>query len=387
MLSNLGKKLPNELALRQFLLVNAISIEKKENVKRNVEFMATAVVGAQSIEDLRIKRFPAGAVLLKNADKLDANKINNFKAVVNVVNNMDLDEGEKKLFEEVEQELLSQQKPLPLPKDPEIKPKENFPESLKEPKVQPKEIKEELVDEHKTEKDASLSPRLIQIVKEDVKNVAKEMEQGLGLRQKSQAEVKPVKGIKEELVNEHNSDPDIAASPDINLSVEKNAEKTTNLETTETDSADARAKVFSAEIQKDVEPAKVSGIAQAQEILNDSDSSDFEMDEKEEGFESNISDEEKSENTTTEQPVNIGEVNRSDIVLNGRDKGVTRVDDSIEDVSSKEENVEEETSDKIDCDIKVSDNLDVSRESIEVALTDMLEAAEDVIKSLESESQ
>ena len=405
-LSNLGKKLPNELTVRQFLLVNAISIEKKENVKRNVEFMATAVVGAQSIEDLRIKRFPAGAVLLKNADKLDANKINNFKAVVNVVNNMDLDEEEKKLFEEVEQDLLSQQKPPPIPKDPEIKPKENYPESLKEPKVQPKQIKEELADEDKAEKDASLSPSLIQSVKEDVKDVAKEMEQGFGLRQKSQTEVevKPVKGIKEELVNEHNSDSDIVESPDLNLSVEKNVEKRTNLpeqpslnneikdneggnEKTPTDSADAMAKVVMvpAEIQLDVETAKVSGMAQAEDILNDSDSSDFEMDEKGDGFESNISDEEKSENRTTE-PISIGEVNRSDIVLNGRDKGVTRVDDSIEDVSSKE-NVQEETSDKIDCDNKVSDNLDVSRESIEAALTDMLEAAEDVIKSLESESQ
>ena len=186
--------------------------------------------------------------------------------------------------------------------------------------------------------------------------------------------------------------------------MEKNVEKRTNLpeqpslnneikdneggnEKTPTDSADAMAKVVMvpAEIQLDVETAKVSGMAQAEDILNDSDSSDFEMDEKGDGFESNISDEEKSENRTTE-PISIGEVNRSDIVLNGRDKGVTRVDDSIEDVSSKE-NVKEETSDKIDCDNKVSDNLDVSRESIEAALTDMLEAAEDVIKSLESESQ
>ena len=55
-------------------------------------------------------------------------------------------------------------------------------------------------------------------------------------------------------------------------------------------------------------------------------------------------------------------------------------------VSASEENSKDEGShDKLDCDNK--DNLDVSRESIEMALSDMLEAANDVIKSLESESQ
>ena len=76
-------------------------------------------------------------------------------------------------------------------------------------------------------------------------------------------------------------------------------------------------------------------------------------------------------------------------VLIGKEEGVLREDDSLEDVSvvsASEENSKDEGShDKLDCDNK--DNLDVSRESIEMALSDMLEAANDVIKSLESESQ
>ena len=384
-LSTLNKKLPNELAVGQFLLVNAISIEKKENVRRNVEFMATAVVGAESLDDLKIKRFPAGAVLLKNADKLDANKINNFKAVVNVVNNMDLDGQEKNVAEEMEQELLLEQKP--------------------QKEIKPKGIKSEVADEQKL--DVQSSPDLPKSVEKNVKNcenLTKEKEQKLVQEQKplGETEVKQKKEHKVELTDKHKPEAEVASSPDLIQSAEKNVknnenlheqstscntkisskeikEKKVEIQMTETD--DAQAMVVQAEVNDDPEHAGDADMDESDELMNaSSDSSDFEMTEKEQ--ESDISDEEnlsKPEGSTSEPGKEEG-VSKS--VLNGRDNCATRVDVSTEDVSTKEE-----TSDKLDCDNKVSDNLDVSRESIEAALTDMMEAAEDVIKSLESESQ
>jgi len=283
-LSTLNKKLPNELAVRQFLLVNAISIEKKENVKRNVEFMATAVVGAESIEDLKIKRFPAGAVLLKNADKLDANKINNFKAVVNVVNNMDLDGQEKELVEEIEQELLSQQKPL------------------KEPELKPTGIKEELADEQKHKPDVPSSPDLPQRDKNS-ENIPEEKEQKLVLKQKphEKAEEKLMEGHKEELIEEHKPEPQVASSSDLvqieDVGPEEGLEERHTKELIEEHKPELQVASSSDLVQnEDVGPEEdIAGIPAhcdaessddavmdqfEREIFNDSESSDFEMPKK-----------------------------------------------------------------------------------------------------------
>jgi len=68
------------------------------NVTRNVEYMATAVVGVETLADLRDKQFPAGAVLMQNSEKVETTKINNFKMVVKAVNNMNLDDNELKIL-------------------------------------------------------------------------------------------------------------------------------------------------------------------------------------------------------------------------------------------------------------------------------------------------
>ena len=97
-LAKLNKTLLDEMQLGRWLLVNAISIESKLNVTRNVEYMATAVVGVETLADLRDKHFPAGAVLMQNSEKVETTKINNFKMVVKAVNNMNLDDNELKIL-------------------------------------------------------------------------------------------------------------------------------------------------------------------------------------------------------------------------------------------------------------------------------------------------
>jgi len=104
-LQSLGKSLQDELSVGGLILINAIDIEAKENVKRNIQYMATAVVAAESLGKLKHKQFPSEAVLLENADKVEASKINNFKMVVNAVCNIDLDDHEQKLIKDLETEL------------------------------------------------------------------------------------------------------------------------------------------------------------------------------------------------------------------------------------------------------------------------------------------
>jgi hypothetical protein len=286
---------------------------------------------------------------------------------------MDLDGQEKKVVEEIEQELLVQQQP----------PKE----------IKTKEIKREVADEQKP--DVQSSSDLPKSVEKKVKNCENLIEEK---EQKFVQEQKPLKKIevkqKEDLTDEHKPEADLTSSPDLKQNAEKNVENKTNFNEQSTSSCNNEIKENKEEIQEteingaqaavvqaEVNDARDADMEEFDELMNaNSDSSDFEMTPKE----SDKSDEENSskQEGLTSEPGNEEGVSKSVGVLKGRDDCVKRVDVSTEDVSSKEE-----TSDNIDCDNKVSDNLDVSRESIEAALTDMMEAAEDVIKSLESESQ
>ena len=279
------------------------------------------------------------------------------------------------MVEEIEQELLVQQQP----------PKE----------IKTKEIKGEVADEQKPDVQSSPSPpKSVEKKVKNCENLIEEKEQKFVQEQKPLREMEVKQ--KEELTDKQKPEAEVTSSPDLIQSAEKNIENIKNFNDqstsscnteipkneikekkegfSETETDGAQAAVVQAEVNDDPD-------AEFDELMNaNSDSSDFEMTPKE----SEKSDEESSskpEGLTSEQGNEEG-VSKSVGVLKGRDECVTRVDVSTEDVSSKEE-----TSDNIDCDNKVSDNLDVSRESIEAALTDMMEAAEDVIKSLESESQ
>ena len=339
-LSTLGKKLPDELAVGQYILVNAILIEKKENVKRSVDYMATAVVAAESLEELRGQEFPGAAVLLKSADKLDANKINNFKAVVNVVSNMDLNNEEKIVIDEINRELLHKQKEYIKPRvEPDMK----------------KEIKVELVDEHKN-KIASF-PATNQ--NETVKNFTETFKNPTEVASFSASVIDN---------NAVNGGFDSLEVEKLKFKGDKNT------------------------VDKIDKEEIVAGLTATTRVIKDSKAENGKVESstvEKLKFKSNRNDNEEcgpEPAATTKEAEGRSD---SDGVLIGKEEGVLREDDSLEDVSvvsASEENSKDEGShDKLDCDNK--DNLDVSRESIEMALSDMLEAANDVIKSLESESQ
>ena len=114
--SELGKKLSDVMVVGDFIKFNAAKVESEtQDAKvREVPYMATAMVLAKTVDEIKVASIPETAAVVTSLDQVTKEKIANFRTVTNFLGGKKLTSKEESMLEEISRgELANQVMDLP----------------------------------------------------------------------------------------------------------------------------------------------------------------------------------------------------------------------------------------------------------------------------------